>query len=325
MEIILKTLAIIVLASAALGFVGISFMDRIRFGLSLAIGIAILGFVGLALLKHPIPLTGITFYHGGITIADTAICAALAFAASFIAYFAAYPAGPEMAPLAAPAGLAYIVFRSGDMLSLINLNSTAIQRQDLYSALKLEGFYFLLIIAAGLLGVIVAMKLTGKQLQLSPQPKLHKFKFNKGLSIAIAIVAAAVIAQFTIGILAQDVRYRDIELGTVIGQVHTGQIAFAVIVGFAIAAFAVEYLLAVSYIPVVFAAAVLSFYSLKFYANPGVLEHMAKNWPAAFFPRAICSILPIQMVTFAAIGAVLGNIAAVKFRQNENADKKNDN
>ena len=323
LEIILRTLALIVLAAAALGFFGISFMDRIRFAISLTVGIVVLGFLGYSLLKNPMPLTGITFYQGGITIVEIAICIALAFAASIIAYFAAYPSGATMAPLAAPAGLAYIVFRSGNMLSLININSSADQRQLLYSALKFEGFYFLLIILAGLLGVVVAMRITGKKLQLTTPRNLHKFKFNKALAILISVVAAAVISQFVIGILAQNVRYRDLELGgTVIGQVDTGQIAFAVITAFALAAFAIEYLLGVNYLAATFAASLLTFYSLKFYANPAVLEHMAKNWPAAFYNRAICSILPIQMITFGAIGSIAGYFGAVKFRESANSDKQ---
>jgi len=112
--------------------------------------------------------------------------------------------------------------------------------------------------------------------------------------------------------LAQDVRQLDPKLGSVVGNIHVGQIAFAVIVAFGIAAFATQYFLGTGYVLVTLTSVVVTFYSLKVYAKPELLEYMTSNWPTAFFPRAICTVLPIHMVTFAAIGAMAGYFAAIK-------------
>jgi len=182
LSIILRTIAIIVLAAAAIGFTGVSFLTRVRAGLVMGIGVVILGVIAWPFLKPALPLTGITLYEGDISVLDAVICLVLAFLSGLISYFVATPYGRQLAPLAAPSGMAYIAFRSGDMLSLINVNHTLKERIDLYAALKWEGFFFIAIVAAGYLGVLTAMKLSGKKPALTDMTKTHKYVFNKALS-----------------------------------------------------------------------------------------------------------------------------------------------
>ena len=316
-SIILRTIAIIVLAAAAIGFTGVSFLTRVRAGLVMGIGVILLGVIAWPMLKPALPLAGVTLYEGDISILDAVVCIGLAFLSGLVSYFVATPYGRQLAPLAAPSGMAYIAFRSGDMLSLINVNNTLQERIDLYAALKWEGFFFIAIIAAGYLGVLTALKLTGKKPVLTDMTKTHKYTFNKALSGTVAVIATVIIAQFVIGILAQDVRQQDQTLGSVVGNVHVGQIAFAVMVAFGVAAFATQYFLGTSYVLVTLTSVLVTFYSLKVYAKPDLLEYMTLNWPTAFFPRAICAVLPIQMITFAAIGAMAGYFSAIKVAEPE--------
>ncbi len=324
LTIILRTIAVIILACAALGFAGVSMLNRIRVGAVMAVGVVIVGFIAWPFIEPTLPLTGITLYEGDISVIDAVICMTLAFLAGLISYFVATPYGQQIAPLAAPSGMAYLVFRSGDMFSLINVNHTLAERNDLYAALKWEGFFFLAIIATGYLGVLVAMKLSNKKPTLIDAEGIHKFKFNKGLSVVISVIGTIVITIFVIGILAQNVSQRDLQLTSVVGQAGTGQIAFAVMVAFGIAAFAIRYLLGGNYLVVTFAAAIVTLWALKSYANPEVMEYMTENWPTAFYPRAICAILPIQMVTFAAIGSMAGHFGAILAFQPDRLIEKGD-
>ena len=106
----------------------------------------------------------------------------------------------------------------------------------------------------------------------------------------------------------------DSHVGSVVGQPSTGQIAFAVLISFGIAAFVVKKFLDVSYIFPAIAAAALTFFAITFFAaKQDVLEHMVQTWPLPFFTRATCAILPVQMVAFAAIGSIAGYWAAIKY------------
>jgi hypothetical protein len=56
---------------------------------------------------------------------------------------------------------------------------------------------------------------------------------------------------------------------------------------------------------------------MRYAASPAVLENMARNWSAAYFARAISAILPLQMVTFGALGAFAGYQSAEKILEGQ--------
>ena len=105
----------------------------------------------------------------------------------------------------------------------------------------------------------------------------------------------------------------DSELGFVVGQPATAQIAFAVVLAFAITAFVAKKFLNVSYIFCTIAAVGVSIFAVMICAKEDVMVHMAENWPVQFFTRSICAVLPIQMVTFAAFGSIAGYWIALKW------------
>ena len=100
-----------------------------------------------------------------------------------------------------------------------------------------------------------------------------------------------------------------------LGQPGAGQIAFAVIVAFGIAAFLSKQFLNVPPIVPTAASALITIISVHTHirSNSQLLGHMSENWPISFFPRAISAVLPIQIVAFAAIGSVAGYWLAIRY------------
>jgi hypothetical protein len=313
--VVLRTfIAIVVGVPLVLSFIGVPLLTRLRIIAAMLVGAALFGFAAWPLAKPAEPFGAVTLFAGYITIFDTGICVILAFLSGLLAYFVSSPYGRQIAPLAAPTGLAIWAFRTGDMTSLLRTNYTLTQRQNLYATLRWEGFFWLLILTAGYFGVLTARNLCQSKSAPTQPKNTHNSKQNKVLSIATAIVATIVITQFSVGIFAQDVKMFDSHVGSVVGQPSAGQIAFAVLISFGIAAFVVKKFLNVSYIFPAMAAAALTFFAITFFAaKQDVLEHMVQTWPLPFFTRATCAILPVQMVAFAAIGSIAGYWAAIKY------------
>ncbi len=299
----------------------LTIMMRIRVAVALSVGVAVLGLLAWPLVRPDDPTMAVTLYTGFIGISDMIICAVLAFAAGFLAYFAAYPFGMQIAPMAVPAGLATWSFLAGDMKSLIRLNPLYTERLEIYASFKWEALFWLALTAIGYTGVLAASKIIKSRDTSHLENPSNKNQFNI-INIAFTIVVSTIIANFVVMLLAKDVSMYDKQLGSVIGQPAAVQIAFAVMVAFGAAAFVAKYFLKTSYIAPAVCTVILSFIGVKFFTPPDVLEYMSKNWPVAFYPGPISTILPIQMVAFGVIGAVVGYWAAVKYdywRKNEQA------
>jgi hypothetical protein len=273
----------------------------------------IVGFGVFGLVNPDTPLDAISLSSVDISIVDMILCAAAAFAAGAIAYFAAYPYGKQLGPLAAAVGLAVWTFRSGTMASLMQVNTTVELRQKIYAQNQLECVLWLAVLAAGLLGSYVAGKLSGLKETPTPDILNPKKGKNQAINIAISMVLTVVITQLAITIFAQDVRLFDSELTYVIGQPGNGQIAFAVILSFAIAAFVAKSYLSVNYVYTTISAVLLMIWTVQAHANSQNLEHMTSFWPANIFPKATCAILPIQLISFAAIGSIAGHWFAIQW------------
>jgi hypothetical protein len=291
---------------------------RLRIIAVMSIGVVLLGIVVGSLISPADPQGAITLYEASVKPSAVAACFAMAFLSGLLAFFVAWPLGRELAPLAAPAGLAYLVCKSGNMFSLVIVNSPFAERKTLYSALKWEGLFWLAIVAAGWAGAIVAARIVNAKPIVIPGLPARKQQGNNILSILAAIIVSAFIANLGISVFAQDVRVFDGKVGSVVGQPGTAQIAFAVLVSFGLAAYCAKYFLDVDSIYPVISAAVLIFLVFYWYSSKtDVLSHMVESRAAAFYPRAICAILPIQMLAFAPIGAIAGYWFAVKTRYHQ--------
>ena len=235
---------------------------------------------------------------------DAIILTALAFVAGFIGYYVSWPYGREIGILAAPSGLAIWAARSGKMGGLIQLNPTITERQALTASFRWEPFFWLAIVAAGFLGVLLARKLSPNKNQIAQEES--KSGPDKYAKAVIALVLSIAIAQFCIRIIAQDVR-----LDPVIGQPAVAQVIFAVLVSFGAAAFVAKKFLNVSYIWPSIASAFVTAVMTSIYAKD--IPNLAQNWPPVFFPNSVISVLPVQMVAFGTLGSVAGYWMAIRF------------
>jgi len=285
----------------------LSWLMRLRIAAVVATGAALIGILVWPLAAPPDPLGSVQ--ASNITPVGATALVLLAFGVGFIAYFVSWPYGREIGILAVPSGLAIWAVRSGNMAQLIQFNPTLPQRQILFAALKWEPFFWLLIVTAGFAGVLLGQKIRSK-----PEPAETPTKANpnpnKYLNTIIALVGSGLIAQLCIKILAQDVMTSDNQL---VAQPAMGQIVFAVLVSFGLAAFIVKKFLDMSYIWPTVAGAFVTTFAIATYAKQDTLQHLVGRYPATFFANAVISILPVQMVAFGTLGSIAGYWLAVRY------------
>jgi len=295
----------------------LSLLMRLRIAAAVATGVVLIGILAWPLAASSEPLAAVR--AGDIGPGGAITLVVLAFLTGFIAYFVSWPYGREIGILAVPSGLAIWGVRSGSMTTLMQLNPTAAQRQALLTTFKWDSIFWLVIVAAGFAGVLLGQKILS-----SPRPaswnlkfQISNFKFMEPaqyLNVIIALVGSALIAQFCIRIFAQDVKVFDNRLGSVVAQPSVGQIVFAVLLSFGLAAFVVKKFLDVSYIWPAIATVLVTAFATSTYANQNVLQYLVQQWPAAFFNNSVISILPLQMVAFGTLGSIAGYWMAVRYK-----------
>jgi hypothetical protein len=288
----------------------LSLLMRLRIAAAVATGVVLIGILAWPLATPSGPLGAVRASDIGLGGKITLVV--LAFLAGFIAYFLSWPYGREIGILAAPSGLAIWAVRSGSMAALLQLNPTAAQRQALFATFKWDSIFWLVIVAAGFAGVLLGQKILS-----SPRPAEKQKKSNskpvKYLNAIIALVGSALIAHFCIRIFAQDVKVPDNRFGSLMAQPSVGQILFAVLISFKIAAFAVKKFLGVSYIWPIIATVLVTSFATSAYANQGMLQYLVQRWPPTFFSNSVVSVLPLQMVALGTLGSIAGYWMGVRY------------
>jgi hypothetical protein len=281
----------------------LSWPMKLRIAASAAVGVLLIGVLAWP-IAEPFCRVGAM---GSGRVVELVV---LAFVAGFIGYFVSWPFGREIGILAVPFGLSVWAIRSGSMAGLIQLNPTANQRMALVASLRWEAFFWLIIVAAGFLGVLLGWKLVPNKSQAKQEQS--KSGPGKYLNLIIALVCSVAIAQFCIGIIAQDVRvFVDNARHSVVAQPAIGQIVFAVLVSFGCAAFVAKKFLNAGYIWPSISSAFVTAYATSIYAR--VIPQFVQNWPAAFFSNSVISVLPVQMVAFGTLGSVAGYWMAIRY------------
>jgi hypothetical protein len=97
-----------------------------------------------------------------------------------------------------------------------------------------------------------------------------------------------------------------------VAQPAIGQIILAVFVSFGIAAFAVKKFLGLTYIWPASASGFVTAFSINIYTKQEIFQEFAQSWPATFFPNALISVLPVQMVAFGTLGSIAGYWLAIR-------------
>jgi len=283
---------------------------RLRIAAAVATGVVLIGILAWPLAASPGSF-GVVL-AGDISFGGAIILIILALLAGLIAYFLSWPYGREIGILAAPSGLAIWAVRSGSMTALMQLNPTAAQRQALLTTLKWQPIFWLVIVAAGFAGVLLGQKIKSNLKPGETQEKSNS-KPAKHLNAIIALVGSVLIAQFCLKIFAQDVIMSDNRLVSVMAQPTVGQVVFAVLVSFGLAAFVVKKFLDASYICPTIASALVTAFVISIYVKQDVLQYLVQHWPAAFFSDTVISILPVQMVAFGTLGSIVGYWLAIRY------------
>ncbi|MHC4395870.1 MAG: hypothetical protein ACYS1A_09465 [Planctomycetota bacterium] len=333
---------------------------KLRIAVALAVGVLLLGILAWP-LAQPTEQAGIVSLSA-ISLDGVIALVVLALLAGFLAYFLSWPYGLQIGILAVPAGLTIWAVRTGDITGIIQLNPTSLSyRQELFASLKWEPIFWLIIVATGFIGVLLAHIISSKKARPAPgvekpsskpeswlfalapvatflmfslalasdeimeRAKLERAESDKPkekpnsrlymyINTAVALVGSGLIAQVFIIAFAQDIKIFDNKLGSVVAQPAVAQIAFAVLLSFAIAAFLVKKFLDASYIWPIIASALTTAFALSIYGSQNILNHLVQNQPANFFSIAIIAILPIQMVAFGTLGSIIGYWMAVRYK-----------
>ena len=290
----------------------ISWSIKLRIMAAMATGAVLVGILAWPLAAPLEPPTPVSLLTGTVSLGDAVILGALAVVVGLVAYFLSWPHGREIGVLAVPSGLAVWALRSGTMAGLMQRTNPA-DRHELLATLKWEPLFWLAIVAAGFVGVWLGRRIRSKTEPTKPAEETDS-RLNTCLSAAIAVVGSALIAQLCIRVFAQNVTVLDPQLGSAVSQPKVRQIAFAVFVSFALAAFVVKIFVNAGYIWPTVSSALVTAFVVMVYVKQDVLQHLVQNWPAAFFSNAVISVSPVQMVAFGTLGSIAGFWLAIRYK-----------
>ncbi len=288
----------------------LSLVMRLRIAAAAAIGVVLIGILAWPLASSPGPLDAVR--ASDISIGASITLVVLAFLTGLLGYFVSWPHGREIGILAVPSGLTIWAVRSGSMTSLMQLYPSTEQRQAIFTAFKWNSVFWLVLVAAGFIGVLLGQKIMSSPRSPAKQ-KTSNSKSTQYLSAIIAMAGSVFIAQFCIGMFARDVSLADPKLGAIMAQPSIGQIVFAVFISFGVAAFIVKKFLDVSYIWPAIATVLLTIYAVSNYARQDVLQYFVQERPSAFFVNSVISILPVQIVALGTLGSIAGYWMAIRY------------
>lgn len=284
-------------------FSELPWLVKLKITAVMLVGIILIGFFAWPLVSpvDPLGVVSVPAFGGAIALIVLAVLA------GFIGYFISWPDGREIGIVAVPTGLAVWAVRCGSMADLMRLNPTLAQRQELLAVIKWEPVFWLAVVAAGFGGVRIG-QLIASRCSSVVSSSGRTFSVRNLLQSIIAIVASIIIAQFCIEIFAQDVR-----IDSVVAQPSVGQIVFAVLVSFGIAAFVVKKFLNAGFIWAIMSSALITGFVIMTRIRQDTLKRLIESCPPVFFPTAAISILPVQMVAFGVLGSIAGYWVAVRY------------
>jgi hypothetical protein len=305
-----------------LSLFNVHWLMRLRILGAMGVGAFLIGFLLWPKIAPIDPFGAVTLYEGAFSSSDILLCLLTSFLAGIGGYLVAYPYGKTVGLLAVPTGLAIWTFQSGTVRSLLLTHSAFEQRLAVYRFFRVETLFWLAMLLCGAAGIwLLSRLLPAQQKNSGGENTQHSPKQPRILSIFIAVLVSIVTVQLTIGLFAQDVRYPDARIGSVMGQPGNRQIAFAVLASFALAGALIKYFLDCEHYWAVLAGPILYAAAISVSCSPQMLQYMTENWAVTYFPTAITAILPIQFVAFSAIGALAGQWLVIKYQSSKNLHK----
>jgi hypothetical protein len=299
----------------------LTWINKLRIAAVAALGVVVIGLLAWPLAAPADPLSPVRAW--GIGPLGTVTLLVLALGVGFAGYFIAWPHGREIGILTVPFGLLVWAGRSGPMRVLTQASSQPDQREALASSLRFEPLYWLLIVAAGFAGVLLAQRLRGRVHAEGGNPPAKDGTSEKAtpalsfLPTAVAVVAAVLLGHYLVGVFAQNTTTSH---NTATTQPQIGQIIFGVLCAFTVAGFLIKKFTDLSYIWPALGSALVTGFAELVYGNAPLVRQFAETRPATSFPHSAQTILPIQFVVLGTLGSILGYWMAVRYewwRKNE--------
>jgi hypothetical protein len=285
----------------------LSWINKIRIGLVAALGILVIGILCWPLAAPADPMAPVR--SGDVGAAGTLILVLVAFVVGAAGYFISWPHGREIGILAVPLGLCVWGIRSGPMDLLNAAANTTAKRTVLLNSLLMEPLYWLLPVAAGFAGVLAAQRLARSIRPATAETTSPKTALNAKMAttFVVAVLVSVIVSQFGMTATVRDIPPFN---GVVATQPPSAQIAFGVIVAFAAAAFFVKEFLGLSYVLPAVASIFVIPVAQTMYNRGGMVD----TQPASFFANGTLTVMPVQLVAFGAVGAVVGYWLAISYR-----------
>ena len=285
----------------------LSWLSKLRITVVMALGAMVIG-VGCWSMAAPDDPMGIVRLSN-LSFVQGLFLSVLALGLGFVGYFLGWPYGSEIGLLAVPSGLAIWGLRSGTISRLMAATATLDQRHALLNGLRWESLYWLALVFMGVAGVRIARR-------RCPQPELPilkalpSFKAPNRLHYATGLLASLVIGYFLTCAFTEDIR---LSSQAAVCQPPARQIVFGLIAAFGFTAFAAKTGFHLSYLwPMVTTGLMFPVSTaINGRASDGMTTHA---YPASCLPSAVLTALPIQIVAFGSIGAILGYWAAIRCR-----------
>jgi len=286
----------------------LTWVNKLRITAVAAVGIVVIGILAWPLVAPADLLLPVR--ASNINLSGTLLLLALAFGIGFVGYFISWPHGREIGILGVPFGLTIWAGRSGLMRTLTQAHHETADRVSLVDSLRVEPVYWLLIVAAGFAGVLLAQRLRpGAKLPAGGDSDKSRESENLYVNGAIALAASVLISQFFLGVFGQNL----VMSHNVAAQPATGQIIFAVTAAFGVAAFVVKRFLDLSYLWPALASLFVVPLAQAMHYRTTTIQQFAETCPATFFPHSIFAILPVQLVALGTLGSVIGYWMAVRY------------
>jgi hypothetical protein len=293
----------------------LTWINKLRIAAVAALGIVVIGLLAWPLAAPADPLSPVRAWS--ISPFGTMTLLLLALGLGFAGYFISWPHGREIGILAVPFGLLVWAGRSGPMCVLTQASNQPSARKALASSLCFEPIYWLLIVAAGFAGVLLAQHLRAPfRAPPEGQPAPNGGR-NRSLTALLALLAAVLLGHFFVGVFAQNIATSHNATPT---QPQIGQIIFAVICAFAVAGFLIKKFTHLSYVWPALGSAFITGFAQVIYGNAQAVRQFAETRPATFFAHSSLMILPVQFVVLGTLGSILGYWMAVRYewwRSNE--------
>lgn len=289
----------------------LTWINKLRIAAVAALGIVVIGILAWPLAAPADPLLPVR--ASVIGFPGTLLLLVLALAIGFVGYFIAWPHGREIGILGVPFGLTLWAGRSGPMQTLTQIRDETAERAALVQSLRMEPLYWMLLVAAGFAGVLLAQRLRKAPPNKILEADAHSISKGPAGSIyanaLLALGVSVVVSHFFLGVFVQNLAMSP----NVAAQPDIGQIIFGVGAAFAVAGFIVRQVLGQSYIlPALSSLLVVGMAQVLHYRS-STIERFAETFPASFFPHSVFAIVPVQLVALGTLGSVLGFWIAVRY------------